>query len=101
MTEPEGIGNDTAIRRGASVVFQDLDGEAVLVHLQRGTCFTLDPIGTRIWQLIGDGALIAEIIDALRLEFDVAADVLAADVRALVAELLSRELCVAGVSNRQ
>jgi hypothetical protein len=101
MTDCERIGDGTPIRRGASVVFQELDGEAVLVHLDRGTCFTLDPIGTRIWQLIGDGAAIPDIIEALRLEFDAASEVVEADVRALLAELLSRELCVTGISKVQ
>ena len=101
MTASGRIGNDTPIRRGAAVVFQELDGEAVLVHLDRGTCFTLDPIGTRIWQLIGDGAVIGDITEALRLEFDVAFEVLEADVRSLVAELVTRELCVPGVTSVQ
>ena len=99
MTDREPIGNHTSIRRGTAVVFHELDGEAVLVHLERGTCFTLDPIGTRIWQLIGAGTVIAEITEALRLEFDVAVDVLEAEVRALAAELVSRELCVTGSSS--
>jgi hypothetical protein len=101
VSDRERLGNGTSIRRGAAVVFQELDGEAVLVHLDRGTCFTLDPIGTRIWQLIGDGAVIAEITEALRLEFDVAFEVIEADVRALVAKLVDRELCVTGVANIQ
>jgi Coenzyme PQQ synthesis protein D (PqqD) len=95
------IVGDTRIRRGAAVVFQELDGEEVLVHLERGTCFTLDPIGTRVWQLIGDGAVVTEIIEALGTEFDVAFEVLEADVCALIADLLARELCETGATNIQ
>ena len=83
---------DSRVRRRSGVVFQELEGEAVLVHLDRGTCFTLDPIGTRIWQLIGDECDLDRIATVLTAEFDVARDVAERDLRGLIEELLAREL---------
>jgi coenzyme PQQ synthesis protein D (PqqD) len=88
------IAAESRFRRGADVVFQELDGEAVLVHLQRGTCFTLDPIGTRIWQLVGEGGDVGRMVAALTAEFDVEGSVAERDLRALLEELLDRELVV-------
>jgi len=86
------MASDSRVRRSAGVVFQELEGEAVLVHLDRGTCFTLDPIGTRIWQLIGDEYDLDRIAIVLTAEFDVARDVAERDLGALIEELLAREL---------
>lgn len=73
-------------------MFQELNGEAVLVHLEHGTCFALDPIGTRIWQLIGDESGVARIATVLAVEFDVAPETAEQDLLALIEELLAREL---------
>jgi len=91
---PTSIAADTRVRRGASIVFQELEGEAVLVNLERGTCFTLDPIGTRIWELVGDGAEVGRMTAVLTAEFEVEPGVAERDLFALLSELLARELLV-------
>jgi hypothetical protein len=84
------------IRRAASVVCRELEGQAVLVNLERGTCFTLDPVGTRIWQLLGDDCELAEIVRTLTAEFEVEERVVVRDLLDLVEELRRRELVRAG-----
>jgi len=34
------------------VLFRELDGEAVLLNLKTGIYFGLNPVATRMWQLI-------------------------------------------------
>ena len=43
---------ESRVRIPESVLFQELDGEAVLLHLESGVYFGLDPIGTRMWHLL-------------------------------------------------
>lgn len=67
----------------------------MLLHLDTGTYFTLNPTGTRIWELIereGDPERVREI---MRSEYDVSPDALDADIRGLVEQLLDKGLAVA------
>lgn len=42
------------VRINDDVMFQELQGEAVLLSLASGTYFGLDRMGTRIWQLFSE-----------------------------------------------
>ena len=53
------------------VLAQELDGETVLLDLSGERFFGLDEVSTRIWQLLGEGADEAAIVDRLLEEYDV------------------------------
>jgi hypothetical protein len=69
------------------VLFQDVAGEAVLLDLASERYFGLDPVGTRIWHLLGNDDSLQSAFDALSAEFEVEPDRLQADLLSLVAEL--------------
>jgi hypothetical protein len=83
---------DDRLRVSPDVVFRDIEGEAVLLHLERGTYFGLDPIGTRVWQALVEHGSVRPAIAALLDEYDVAADTLEADLRSLLADLSAHDL---------
>ena len=72
-----------------SVVFAELDQEAVLLNVETGVYFGLDELGTEIWNLLAKGATENEIVDRLGAEYEVEPDQLRADVREFF-ELLLR-----------
>ncbi|HET9483329.1 MAG TPA: PqqD family protein [Xanthomonadales bacterium] len=74
-------------RRSDAVVFQEIGGEAVLLDLASEKYFALNPVGTRIWELIAEGGPLQRTFDALLAEYDVAPEHLEADLLALVDEL--------------
>ena len=74
------------------VLFQELQGEAVLLNLKSGIYFGLDPIGTRIWQLFSTHQLVSEITRVIVDEYEVTADQCETDVLRLVAELEKQNL---------
>jgi hypothetical protein len=80
------------LRHAPSVVSQEIDGEAVLLHLEREMYFSLNRVGARIWALIGEGLPLSAIIDRLHDEFDAGRSVIAADAMALAEELLAAGL---------
>lgn len=82
----------TTLRQTHSVVSQQIDGEAVLLDLERETYFSLNRVGTRIWALIGEGLPLAEVIEQLVEEFDASRDVIEADAMVLAGELLAAGL---------
>ena len=83
---------DDRVRVNGDVVFRDLDGEAVLLHLERGTYFGLDPLGTRVWQALVEHGRARPVMASLLAEYDVAASVLEADVARLLNELSANDL---------
>jgi hypothetical protein len=75
------------VRVNDDVLFQELQGEAVVLNLKSGVYFGLDPVGTRIWQLFAAHELLSEIAQTIVAEYDVAEDRSAADLLALVTDL--------------
>jgi hypothetical protein len=70
-----------------TVVFREMDDGAVVLDLESGVYFGLDPVGTRIWTLLSEHATPQAVCDAMIQEYEVAPDVLSADVLLLVGEL--------------
>jgi hypothetical protein len=71
----------------ADVVMQELDGEAVLLHLGRQRYFGLNQVGTRIWQLLEATGDPDAVIRGLEGEFAADRQRLEADAWALIREL--------------
>jgi hypothetical protein len=77
------------------VVYRDLAGEAVLLHLGTGIYFGLDTVGTRIWHLLAEQGDTDTIIPTLLHEYDVDEPQLRRDVDQLIRKLLDKGLLVA------
>jgi len=74
------------------VVFRELDGEAVLLDLERGAYFGLNTVGTRIWALIQERASLRAVLEALQAEYEAAPDVLERDLLGLAGRLCDKGL---------
>lgn len=76
----------------SDVLFHELDGEAVLLNLQTGKYFGLDPTGTRIWHFLVESGSLGLAYRRMLDEYDVDAEVLRADMLALVEQLAAHDL---------
>jgi hypothetical protein len=85
---------DSRVAIHQDAVFRELDGEAVILQLEAGMYFGLDPIGTRLWQLIEAHGQLRPVLDAALEEFDVPRDVLERDLVELVSRLAEKQLVV-------
>lgn len=52
----------------------DLEGEAVILHLQEGVYYGLNEVASKVWKLVQEPRSIMEIRDALLADYDVEAD---------------------------
>ena len=88
---------DDAVRLAIhpSVVFRELEGEAVLLNLDSGVYYGLDAVGTRVWTLVAEHGTERGVCDQMEREYDVSPDVLARDVGRLLGELRAKGLLVA------
>ena len=62
------------------VLFQELDGDAVLLSIKTGEYFGLNPTGAHVWQAVSTGSSLSEALDSLYETYDIDKAVLAEDV---------------------
>ena len=74
------------------VLFRDLDGESVLLHLGSGQYFGLDEVGTLIWRLLVAGRSLDEIKEEIVAQFEASAEEVKNDVLRIVEELTQNGL---------
>ena len=96
MTQDLSLRSYVRIRDG--VLSRDLQGELVILDLNTGLYFGLDPVGTRIWYLLQDHQSLQKALDALVEEYEVTESGCAQDLLDFVAKMLERGLVE--VSNR-
>lgn len=75
-----------------TVLFRDLDGEAVILAMDSGKYFGLNEIGTRMWTLLQHSGEFETACRALLEEYDVAEARLREDLTRFVEVLAARGL---------
>jgi hypothetical protein len=83
---------ETIISRSREVVSSDIDGEVVMMSIEQGNYYGMDPIASRIWELVGDKIKVADLIGILTAEYQVTGRECENDVLAFLNELLSEKL---------
>jgi len=78
--------------RSDEVKWQVVDDEAILVHLESGYYFSLNPVGLWIWQHADGQTSLLQLIHGLTEEFDVAEDTAGADARGFLEHMLEEGL---------
>ena len=75
------------VRINDDVLFQELQGEAVLLNLKTGVYLGLDEVGTRVWQLMGQHEVLSGLLERMLQEYDVAEERCSQDLLDLVAKM--------------
>jgi len=65
------INLQTTIKRNPELVSSDIDGETVMMSIEKGEYFGLDSVGSRIWELIENPIEVNRLIELLLEEFEV------------------------------
>ncbi|WP_294368324.1 lasso peptide biosynthesis PqqD family chaperone [uncultured Clostridium sp.] len=66
-----GINLDTIINKNLEIDDTDLDGEKVMMNLDKGEYFMMNEVGSRIWEIISEPINVRRIIDTLCSEYEV------------------------------
>ena len=78
------------ISRHCDILSAEIGGEAVMMSIEKGAYFGLNPVATRIWDLLEQPKNIAELIQTITDEYEVSAEQAAEDVQGFVADMLAR-----------
>ena len=81
-------------RRHEGVLAQSAGASTILLTPESGEYFSLDEVGSRIWQLADGSRSAREIAELLRVEYDAPLDEIEADTMELLSELDGRRLLV-------
>jgi hypothetical protein len=98
LDEPR-ISATTILARAADVIATEVDGEAVVMSIERGQCYGFDEIGTRIWASLERPMRVADMCALLLGEYDVDVETCSRDVARLLGELVRERLVV--ISNEE
>jgi hypothetical protein len=76
--------------RSPDAIFSEVEGEFVALNINKGQCYGMDSIASRVWSLIDEPRSIEEICTTLEGIYDVDPATCRADVESLLTSL-SRE----------
>ena len=92
MPESATITLSHRLQRSDEVLFQNLDGEAVLLDLSSETYFGLNGVGTRVWELLESTPLLSDVCRQLQSEYDVERERAEGDLLELATRLIAAGL---------
>ena len=78
------------------VIFENIDGELILVHMEKGAYYTTDEVGALLWFMVESRCSVAEMVESLRFQFDAGAGTIESAVAAFLDRRLGENLIVPG-----
>lgn len=90
-SDPEPLGMPSSTVRDIA----NQDG-AVLLDIHQGLCFSINPVGSKIWQMIKQQHSLDQVIDALADEFSIPKERIHDDVVEFTSMLTANGLLMAG-----
>jgi hypothetical protein len=87
------------LQHNEHVIAQPTGADLVLFHMESGSYYSLNELGSRIWELCDGERSLSEVADLLEAEYDAPREQIQEDCRALIAELLEGRLLVGGGNN--
>ena len=74
------------------VLFQNVGDETVLLNLESESYYGLDPVGSRMWELLAQHGSLRAVFETVAEEYDVCAEELEHDLVRLLDELCAKGL---------
>lgn len=97
MTESGGWTPDTRFAQSTRCVSTEVGAETVLLHLDEGMYFGLDPVGMVIWEaMAAEGTTLDGLTGAVCAAFDVGPETAERDIRDFLAKLEDHKLVETG-----
>jgi hypothetical protein len=83
---------ETIFRKTADLLESDVDEEVVALDVNKGQCYGLNAVGSRVWRLLDTPMSLREICSTLQNEYDVEPEVCRDEVSRLLADLQTEGL---------
>lgn len=86
------INLDTFVSISEEIYSQEVGDETILLDPQGGHYFGLNPMGTRMWQLLRQHGALRPVYETLLTEYEVAPERLETDLLALTEKMMEKGL---------
>jgi hypothetical protein len=86
------LGPESVVARNGEIAFRELDGEVVMLSIQTGKYYSLDTVGSRVWELIAEPKSVRAVCEELVKEYEVDLATCEADVLAFLDKLAADDL---------
>ena len=74
------------------VIHENIDGELILVHMEKGTYYTTDEVGAVLWSLIESRCTVSEMQEGLAAQFDAGREEIEAAVASFIELLVAEDI---------
>lgn len=91
------MNDETLLQRNSTILFSQLDDEYLALDAEAGFCYSLNPVGGRIWSLLEQPTPFGTLCAQLRHEYTVDAATCRRDVTEVVKKLRSAGLVTVDV----
>jgi Coenzyme PQQ synthesis protein D (PqqD) len=88
------------IRTATSVRETNNQDGSVLLDIKQGICFSMNPVGARIWELLTKECTLDQIATSLETEFSIPRTQIETDICEFIASLATRKLVQCGNQER-
>ncbi len=86
------LSKTTLVSRTPDLIATDMDGDTVMMSIERGEYFGLGGVGSRVWELLANKISVQQIIDIICAEYEVDEATCEADMLKFTSELLQNQL---------
>jgi hypothetical protein len=82
----------TRYQRCPDTLAAEVNGEVVALNVERGQCYGLNEVASRIWDMLAEPRTIDQLRDALTENYEVDAETCESEVKRLIGELQAEGL---------
>jgi hypothetical protein len=86
------IDMDSRIVRSSDIVFNEMDGETIMMSIENGEYYGINSIGSRIWKLLETPRTVSDLCETLQPDFDVTPEQCARDVLFFLNRMAEKEV---------
>jgi hypothetical protein len=83
---------ESRVKQSEAALCRVLDDEAVLLNLDSGEYYSLNPLGVTVWRLCDGSASIRKMVEQVCAEYEVGTERAQADVLAFIGDLAAEGL---------
>jgi hypothetical protein len=87
---------DSQVTRTADILTQNIEGTVVLLKVEDGQCFTLEEVGSRVWDLCETTTQVSDIVAAICAEYEAPRETVEGDVIDLLSDFAHEGLIAVG-----
>ena len=78
---------ETTIQRSQELLASNIGDEVVMMSIENSAYYGLDPVGSKIWEMISEPMRVSDLCEQLMERFDVSAEQCQADVLKFLNEM--------------